>query len=146
MTAQTCLIMLSWFKCSRDIYALVSLLLESNIPHNLVMLRGDAFNQDPSEFKCGTVIKILLIPRKPTYGMYNKHLKLFFKLIYQFIYFNIWATFVSWILMCVCVCVGLKSVYESDSVPPFFAAACELGLGFIPVVGGLSISQSIVNT
>lgn len=33
------------------------------------------------------------------------------------------------------VYTGVKSVYDSGCIPPFFAAACELGLGFIPVVG-----------
>ena len=39
------------------------------------------------------------------------------------------------VIVFLCMLTGLKDVYESDLVPPFFAAACELGLGFIPVVG-----------
>ena len=42
---------------SRNIVKVVSILIEANIPHNLVMLRGAPFNQGS-----------LLIPRKPVYG------------------------------------------------------------------------------
>ena len=31
---------------------------------------------------------------------------------------------------------GLKNIYEGEGVvPPFFAAACELVLGLLPIVG-----------
>ena len=36
------------------------------------------------------------------------------------------------------VAVGLKNLYEGEGeVPPFFAAACELVLGLLPIVGEL---------
>ena len=34
------------------------------------------------------------------------------------------------------VATGLKNLYEGEGeVPPFFAAACELVLGLLPIVG-----------
>ena len=52
---------------------MISLLVESNIPHNLMMMRGDPFNQELAGSE--PVIKTLLIPRKPSYGQYLQILK-----------------------------------------------------------------------
>ena len=46
--------------------------------------------------------------------------------------------------MWLCIFTGLKNLYEGDGeVPPFFAAACELVLGLLPVVGEFENSRSI---
>ena len=39
-------------------------------------------------------------------------------------------------LLCSPTHTGFKKLYENaDAIPPFFAASCELALGFIPVLG-----------
>ena len=62
----------------RDIYKVVSLLLESNLPHNMVMIRGPPFSSrqqvgpddnPPAVAGDETVIRTLLVPRKPAYGV-----------------------------------------------------------------------------
>lgn len=49
---------------SRDIFSVVNILLEHNIPHNLVILWGTPFDGAPT----AQVVKTILIPRKPHYG------------------------------------------------------------------------------
>ena len=64
---------------------MVTLLLESNIPHNMVMLRGPPFTSQNlpgggASFNASTddtgtdvsVVRTLLVPRKPAYGMLFK--------------------------------------------------------------------------
>ena len=73
---------------------MIDILLVNNIPHNVVMYRGAPFNAYSAT---SSVIRILVIPRKPVYG--------------------------------------IKELYEDGTdMQPFCAAACELGLGFIPVI------------
>ncbi|XP_064404006.1 GDP-D-glucose phosphorylase 1-like isoform X2 [Halichondria panicea] len=54
------------YTCAENIFKVVSILIDANIPHNLVMLRGVPFNQGSSTADC--VVRALLIPRKPAYG------------------------------------------------------------------------------
>ena len=43
------------------------------------------------------------------------------------------------------LCTGLKSLFDFGKAPPlFFAAACELGLGFIPVLGEWCTASMLV--
>ena len=54
--------------CSdREIFKVVSLLLELGIAHNLVMLRGEPFNCETAA-NGKAVVRSLLIPRKPALG------------------------------------------------------------------------------
>ena len=72
----------------RDIYRVVSLLLENDLPHNLVMIKAPPFSrrsqQQPQQSTSAdsqkttvddhdgaTVIRSILVPRKPAYGSYN---------------------------------------------------------------------------
>ena len=79
----------------------MSLLLECDLPHNIVMMRGRRFDQEGPSTSSLHVVRTLLIPRRPAHSF--------------------------------------KDLYNSDGgsghVLPFFAAACELGLGFLPVRG-----------
>ena len=52
---------------SRDIFTVIRVLLERDIPHNMVILRGTPF--DRSAMPGAQVVKTILIPRKPHYGM-----------------------------------------------------------------------------
>lgn len=48
--------------------------------------------------------------------------------------------------MLLCLNLGLKNLYEGEGeVPPFFAAACELVLGLLPIVGELKHTQRFVS-
>ena len=92
---------------------MIEILLTNNIPHNVVMYRGAPFNACSAT---SSVIRILVIPRKPVYGtaMYGHPLHSVIILPY----------------------IGIKELYEDGrDMQPFCAAACELGLGFIPVIG-----------
>lgn len=110
----------SWTSfCCREVFKVVSLLLELGVAHNMVMLRGEPFDQNKTPGET-TVVRTLLIPRKPALG-------------------NSYAAD-----SCVAVSedmftvhpTGFKKLYEcADAIPPFFAASCELALGFIPVLG-----------
>ena len=62
---------------------MVSLLLENDLPHNLVMIRAPAFSrgQQLQSTSTGTqtavddgatVIRSILVPRKPAYGMCSR--------------------------------------------------------------------------
>ena len=57
-------------RSDREIFKVVSLLLELGIAHNLVMLRGEPFNREMAANE-KAVVRSLLIPRKPALG--NKH-------------------------------------------------------------------------
>lgn len=81
--------------CASGVQKVIDILLANNLPHNVVMYRGVPFNAHSSA--CSSVIRILVIPRKPVYG--------------------------------------IKELYEDGKdIQPFCAAACEIGLGFIPVI------------
>ena len=79
--------MINFMELFRDIYRVVSLLLENDLPHNLVMIRAPPFSrnqQQPLQNTSAeaqkttvgdqdgtTVIRSILVPRKPAYGSYN---------------------------------------------------------------------------
>ncbi len=50
----------------RDIHKVVEVFFQLDVPHNLLILRGDDFNggRDPHQEE----IRAILIPRKPFYG------------------------------------------------------------------------------
>ena len=73
----------------RDIYRVVSLLLKNDLPHNLVMLRAPPFSRGQQQQQLqstttasqtaddddgATVIRTILVPRKPAYGIYYNSL------------------------------------------------------------------------
>lgn len=83
--------------CARLIYQVVSLLLESGVPYNIVMLRGPPPFTTSHNTQHSHIIRTILVPRKPV--------------------------------------IGFKQLYQREGgPPPFFAAACELGLGLIPIM------------
>lgn len=94
---------------------MVNLLLECNIPHNVVILKGKPF--DHSQFH-SQVIKTILIPRKPEYGIIAPSSPL-----------------------PVCYSTPTSAGEKGSGAmtaqlpPTFSAAACELAQGFIPVLG-----------
>lgn len=51
--------------CARAIFAVVDVLLEGDIPHNLVILKGTPFEPDKGPAQ---VVKTILIPRRPHHG------------------------------------------------------------------------------
>ena len=58
----------SWTSfCCREVFKVVSLLLELGVAHNMVMLRGEPFDQNKTPGET-TVVRTLLIPRKPALG------------------------------------------------------------------------------
>ena len=64
----------------REIFKVVALLLENDLPHNIVMLRGPPFSthnhQGGATSSTSTddeVIRTLLVPRKPAYGMFSNY-------------------------------------------------------------------------
>lgn len=93
----------------------MNLLLECNIPHNVVILKGKPF--DHSQFH-SQVIKTILIPRKPEYGIIAPSSPL-----------------------PVCYSTPTSAGEKGSGAmtaqlpPTFSAAACELAQGFIPVLG-----------
>ncbi len=54
----------------RRIYAVIKVLLDSGIPHNMVILWGGPFNQqDGGESgQLSPTVRAILVPRKPVYG------------------------------------------------------------------------------
>ena len=69
----------------REIFKVISVCLDSGLPHNLVMLWGDPFGKDKRALAGqgsldqdkgalagqGSLIRILLVPRKPVYGKFH---------------------------------------------------------------------------
>ena len=56
---------LCFFPCVSGVQKVIDILLVNNIPHNVVMYRGAPFNAYSAT---SSVIRILVIPRKPVYG------------------------------------------------------------------------------
>ena len=99
---------------SSDVYGVIKILLAKNIPHNLFILKRSSFNaKDSKKERSNEYITIILVPRKPAYGL----VKMFLKILI--------------------IILGVKTLYEDRDdhlIPPFFVAACEIG-GFVPIIG-----------
>ena len=111
---------------NRKLQVAVSVMLDGNIAHNLFMTRGPPLGGDTA-LADQSVVRALLIPRHPVHGGWDElgvSPCCGCKLCLSGAVLNFW--------------VGLKEFYSSNKpIPPFFAAACELVGGFIPIIGEL---------